>query len=207
MGSKIFLDAPEWTPWWRGDEDFNTNDASTLAPIPLAGLLTHAHARKLNHQVSSFLSSCPSCLDLGDTCTLVLIGNQREDQKGRGLALAGFGLQHNTNLWWSPWLHTDSDWDVLALVGKAYQVYFPMDPTSYPYHVRGACSHCFIVTFFSVCGAALPNFWAVSPCIKLGPLGTRPRVGGWPKHSLSHPLIYLYVSRATGTDWVLFRSS
>jgi hypothetical protein len=76
------------------DEDFNTNDASTPTPVPLAGPLTRARTRKLNHQVSSFLSSCPSCLDLGDTCTLILIRNQGEDRKGKGLALAGFGLQN-----------------------------------------------------------------------------------------------------------------
>ncbi len=80
------------------DEDFNINDASTPVPVPLAGPLTRARVRQLNHQVSSFLSSCPSYLDLGDTCTLVLIRNQREDRKGKGLALAGFRLQHSTNL-------------------------------------------------------------------------------------------------------------
>jgi hypothetical protein len=63
----------------RNDENFNTNDASTPTPVPLASALTRARAHKLNHQVSSFLSSCPSCLDLGDTCTLVLIRNQGED--------------------------------------------------------------------------------------------------------------------------------
>jgi hypothetical protein len=65
------------------DEDINTNDASTLTPVPIAGPLTRAHAHKLNHQVSSLLSSCPSCLDLGDACTLILIRNQGEDQKGK----------------------------------------------------------------------------------------------------------------------------
>jgi hypothetical protein len=65
------------------DEDVNTNDASTPTPVPLAGPLTRARARKLNHQVTSFLSSCPSCLDLRDTCTLVLIRNQGEDRKGK----------------------------------------------------------------------------------------------------------------------------
>jgi hypothetical protein len=100
------------------DEDSNTNDASTPTPVPLTGPLTRARAHKLNHQVSSFLSSCPSCLDLGDMCTFVLIRNQGEDRKGKGLALAGLGLQHSTNLWWPPWLHTDSDWYVLALDGK-----------------------------------------------------------------------------------------
>jgi hypothetical protein len=34
------------------------------------------------------------------------------------LAPAGFGLQDSTNLWWMSRLHTDSDWDVLALFGK-----------------------------------------------------------------------------------------
>jgi hypothetical protein len=64
---------------WEDDEDINTNDASTPTPVPIAGPLTRARACKLNHQVSSLLSSCPSCLDLGDTCTLVLIRNQGED--------------------------------------------------------------------------------------------------------------------------------
>jgi hypothetical protein len=61
------------------DEDINTNDASTPTPVPIAGPLTRARARKLNHQVNSLLSSCPSCLYLGDMCTLVLIRNQGED--------------------------------------------------------------------------------------------------------------------------------
>ena len=83
----------------ESDEDLNTNDASTpLTPVPIAGPLTRARARKLIHQVSSLLSSCPSCLDLGDACTLILIRNKGEDRKGKGLAQAGFGLQHSSNL-------------------------------------------------------------------------------------------------------------
>jgi len=81
------------------DEDINTGDASMPpTPVPIAGPLTHARACQLNHQVSSFLSSCPSCLDLGNTGTFVLIRNQGEDRKGQGLTLAGFGLQQSTNL-------------------------------------------------------------------------------------------------------------
>jgi hypothetical protein len=76
------------------DEDFNTNDASTPTLVPLASPLTRARASKLNHQVSSFLSSCPSCLDLGEMCTLVLIRNLGEDRMGKVFALAGFGLQN-----------------------------------------------------------------------------------------------------------------
>jgi hypothetical protein len=44
------------------------------------------------------LSSCLSHLDHGDPCTLVLLRNQGEDQKGKGFEHAGFGLQKNTNL-------------------------------------------------------------------------------------------------------------
>jgi hypothetical protein len=73
-----------------GDEDINTT--------PTPGPITHARARQLNHQVSSFLNSCPSYLDNGDACTLVLLRNDGEDQKGRGLAPARFGLQDSTNL-------------------------------------------------------------------------------------------------------------
>jgi len=81
------------------DEDINTGDASTpLTPVPIAGPLTPARARQLNHQVSSFLNSCPSCLDLENTCTIVLIRNQGEHRKGHGLSLAGFGLQQSANL-------------------------------------------------------------------------------------------------------------
>jgi hypothetical protein len=78
-----------------GDEDINTTP--TPSPAPLSPI-TRARARQLNHQVSSFLNSCPSYLDNGDTCTLVLLRNDGEDQKGRGLAPTGFGLQDSTNL-------------------------------------------------------------------------------------------------------------
>jgi hypothetical protein len=68
------------------DEDINTDHTSTPSTPTTAGPITRARAPKVNHQVSSFLSSCPSCLDLGDKCTLVLIRNQGEDRKGKGLA-------------------------------------------------------------------------------------------------------------------------
>jgi hypothetical protein len=77
------------------DEDINTTSTPSLAPL---GPITHARARQLNHQVSSFLNSYPSYLGNGDVCTLVLLRNDGEDQKGRGLAPAGFGLQDSTNL-------------------------------------------------------------------------------------------------------------
>jgi hypothetical protein len=78
------------------DEDIATNDTSTPTPVstlttPL-GPITHARACQLTHQVSSLLSSGSSYLDNGDTCTLVLLRNNGLDQKGRGIAQAGFGL-------------------------------------------------------------------------------------------------------------------
>ena len=80
------------------DEDINTNDTSTPTQVPISGPITHARACQLNHQVSTLFSSCPSYLDHGDTCTLVLLRNQGEDRKGKGFAQAGFGLQNSTNL-------------------------------------------------------------------------------------------------------------
>ena len=80
------------------DEDINTNDTSTPTKVPVFGPITRTHARQLNHQVSSLLSSCPSYLDHGDTCTLVLVRNQGEDRKGQGFAEAEFRLQDSSNL-------------------------------------------------------------------------------------------------------------
>ena len=86
------------------DEDINTNDTSTSPPTPAAatspsfGPITHTCARKLNHQVSSFLSSCPLYLDNGNTHTFVVLRNDREDKKGRRFVWARFGQQDNTNL-------------------------------------------------------------------------------------------------------------
>jgi hypothetical protein len=65
------------------DEDISTIHPSTSTPTPSPtqlGPLTHARSRQLNHQVSSFLNSCPSYLDNGDACTLVLLRNDGEDQ-------------------------------------------------------------------------------------------------------------------------------
>jgi hypothetical protein len=80
------------------DEDIHTTDASIPIQVPISGPITRARARQLNHQVITLLSSCPSYLDHGDPCTLVLLRNQGEDRKGKGFEHAGFGLQKNTNL-------------------------------------------------------------------------------------------------------------
>ena len=85
------------------DEDIHTTDTSMPIQVPISGPITsgpitRARARQLNHQVITLLSSCPSYLDHGDPCTLVLLRNQGEDRKGKGFEHAGFGLQKNTNL-------------------------------------------------------------------------------------------------------------
>ena len=77
------------------DEDINTIDTSLPAPTPL-GPITRARARQLQQQVSSFLSSY-SCLENGDTCTLVVLRNEGVDNKERSIARAGFGLQDSNN--------------------------------------------------------------------------------------------------------------
>ena len=79
------------------DEDINTNDTPTAAPTPALetspplGPNTRARARQLNHQVSSFLNSCPLYLENGSTRTLVLLRNDGEDMEERGFAWARFG--------------------------------------------------------------------------------------------------------------------
>ena len=79
------------------DEDINTIDTSTPAPPPL-GPITRARARQLNHQVSSFVSSCPLYLDDRNAHASVLLRFNGEDKKGRGFAWAGFGQQDSTSL-------------------------------------------------------------------------------------------------------------
>jgi hypothetical protein len=84
------------------DEDITTNDtsiptAASTSPTPL-GPVTGTRARRLTHQISSLLNSSASYLDNGDTCTLILLRNNGLDQKGRGIAQAGFGLQNRYEL-------------------------------------------------------------------------------------------------------------
>jgi hypothetical protein len=55
------------------DEDINTTPTPTPLPAPLCPI-TRARARQLNHQVSSFLNSCPSYLDNGDRALLFYLG-------------------------------------------------------------------------------------------------------------------------------------
>jgi hypothetical protein len=89
----------------ENDEDIPANDTSPTSTsslpqqdsIPLVRPITHARARQLNNQVSSFLSSYTPCLDCRDTCTIGLLRNHGEEQVGEGFGSAEFGLQHSTN--------------------------------------------------------------------------------------------------------------
>jgi len=80
------------------DEDINTSDTSTPPPKQISGPLTRARARQLNNQVTSFLASCPSYLDNGNTCSLLLLRNDGQDRNIDGFARARFGVQNSTNL-------------------------------------------------------------------------------------------------------------
>jgi len=100
------------------DEDINTIDTSTPSQVPVSGPITRARARQLNYQVNSFLALCPSYLDRGTTCCLVLLRNNGEEPKGRGFARARFILQNSTNLWRPSRVHTNSDQVVQVLPGK-----------------------------------------------------------------------------------------
>jgi hypothetical protein len=66
------------------DEDITTNDTSSpTQDRVIAGPITRARTCQINNQVSSFLCSCSSYLDCGDTCTLVFIRNHGQDRKGK----------------------------------------------------------------------------------------------------------------------------
>jgi hypothetical protein len=90
--------------WIRttGDEDIATNDTSTPTPVSTStthlGPITRARARRLTHQVNSLLSTGSLYLDNGEMCTLVLLRNNGLNQKGRGIAQAGFGFQEKYDL-------------------------------------------------------------------------------------------------------------
>jgi hypothetical protein len=79
------------------DQDIATNDISTPTPVSTSTTpldpFTRTRARRLTLQVSSLLSLGSSYLDNGDTYTLIFLRNNALDQKGRGIAQAGFGLQ------------------------------------------------------------------------------------------------------------------
>jgi hypothetical protein len=70
---------------------------STLAIHPnlhiiRLGLITRAHARQLNNQVSSFLVSYSSYLDNGNVYSVLLLRNDGQERNGVAFALATLGF-------------------------------------------------------------------------------------------------------------------
>ena len=57
----------------RTDEDINTDDASASTPVPIAGPLTRARARKINHQVLILMQDwCTVCVERTISSEIVL---------------------------------------------------------------------------------------------------------------------------------------
>ena len=55
------------------DEDINTDDASAPTPVAIAGPLTHARARKINHQVLILMQDwCTVCVERTISSEIVL---------------------------------------------------------------------------------------------------------------------------------------
>jgi hypothetical protein len=57
------------------DVDINTSDTSTPTQNQISGPITRAHARQLNNQISSFLSSYSSYLENEFMCSVLLLRN------------------------------------------------------------------------------------------------------------------------------------
>jgi hypothetical protein len=80
------------------NEDINTSDTSTSTHNQISGPITQAHARQLNYQVTSFLSSYSSYLDNGNMCSLLLLRNDGQEGNMVGFARVTFGFQNSNNL-------------------------------------------------------------------------------------------------------------
>jgi hypothetical protein len=149
------------------DVDINTSDTSTPTHNQISGPITHAHARQLNNQVSSFLASYSYYLDNKNVCSILLLMN--EGQEGNRVAFASVtsGFQNSSSLWRSPRPRMDFDLGMQILSRKLLestficikpQVHIVLKPTTIVILVQRP---------FSVNGVAIPYF---------GPLG---RVSCW----------------------------
>jgi hypothetical protein len=74
------------------NEDINTSDTSTSTHNQISSPITRAHARQLNYQVTSFLSSYSSYLDNGNMCSLLLLRNNGQEGNMVGFARVTFGF-------------------------------------------------------------------------------------------------------------------
>jgi hypothetical protein len=157
-----------------------TSDTSTPTHNQISGLITRAHARQLNNQVSSFLASYSSYLDNRNMCSVLLLRNDEQEQtqscthvgdiripeQQQVLMVASttyrLGFRHAKTLW------------------KDHGVYFHMHQSSSPYHVGAGHNHYFGIENFFCQWCCDTLFWPIGPCIMLSPIRTRPRVGARP---------------------------
>jgi hypothetical protein len=80
------------------DVDINTSDTSIPTHNPISGSITQARARQLNNQVSSFLASYSSYLDIGSMCSVLLLRNDGQERNEVAFAPATFGFQNSNSL-------------------------------------------------------------------------------------------------------------
>jgi hypothetical protein len=80
------------------DVDINTSDTSTPTHNQISSLITRFHARQLNNQVSSFLSSYSSYLDIGNMCSISLLRNDGQERNGIAFAPVTFKFQNSSRL-------------------------------------------------------------------------------------------------------------
>jgi hypothetical protein len=84
----------------EGEDDMgiNTSDTSTPTHNQISSLITRAHARQLNNQVSSFLASYSSYLDNRNMSSILLLRNDGQEQNGVAFAPATIRFQNSSNL-------------------------------------------------------------------------------------------------------------
>jgi hypothetical protein len=155
--------------WYLDDSVVYMRDL-ILAHIWLLDLCSYKSGVTLTHQVSSLLSSGSSYLDNEDTCTLILLRNNGLDQKGRGIALAGFRLQDKHDLWWPR-----------RLIKCTFQ--------RIQNHLHICSESTAIVDLLQ--SPFQPWCCTNGSCIKLSPIRTHPWVGTRPQHPCGHSPTYL----------------
>ncbi|CAO2163724.1 unnamed protein product, partial [Urochloa humidicola] len=117
---------------------------------------------------------------------------------------SGFGLQESADLRRPPRLHTDSVLGAQVLDGKLIKSTFIWIRTHVHILPEAAAIDKSLTEGFSV-QVLRHLILAHGPCITLGPLGTRPRVGARPQHPSGHPppLIYSLAAATNSLGFVL----
>jgi hypothetical protein len=80
------------------DVDINTSDTSTPTHNQISSLITRARAHQLNNQVSLFLASYSSYLDIGNVSSILLLSNDGHERNGVTFTPATFGFQNSSSL-------------------------------------------------------------------------------------------------------------